>query len=252
MVVRVDSAGQVRTAGGAVGAEEPRRREDGVGRVVGARRVHPARGHGHVVGGERRGLELHRALGPRRVGPAVHAGQVRLAVVRLHRADGGQHRPGQPDAGRGGLLVEREHGRGDAGRRRADRRPASAEERDGRGDHRRAHRGHEKRSRHAPRRRRPSPAAGPEPGRSGAGPDGGAGRRSEQGHGPERSARQEASPHGQRTGRCGRPPFRRRPGSRSHRSTGGHGCSHHARDDDRPPPSNWRCASPSFNPRLIL
>ena len=106
VVVGVHGAGQVGPAGRAVGAQEARRRVDGIRRVVGARRHRPARRHRLVVGHEGGRLELHRPFGPRRIGAAVHAGQVRLTVVRLDGADGGEDRPGQtrdrwpPPAGR--------------------------------------------------------------------------------------------------------------------------------------------------------
>ena len=113
VVVGEHGAGQVGPAGRAVGAQQAGRGVDGVRRVVGARRHRPAGRHRLVVGGEGGRLELHGAFGARRVGAAVHAGQVRLAVVRLDGADGGEDRPGQPRAGGRRLLVERQHRRRD-------------------------------------------------------------------------------------------------------------------------------------------
>jgi hypothetical protein len=54
---------------------------------------------------ERRRLELHHTFGSGGIGAAVHPGEVRLAVVGLDRADGGEHRPGQ--AGRRGRRTRR-------------------------------------------------------------------------------------------------------------------------------------------------
>ena len=144
MVVGVHSPRQVGSAGRPVGAQQPGRRKDGVRGVVGARRIRPAGRHRLVVGGEGSRLELHRSLGPRGIGAAVDPGQGRLAVVRLDGADGRQDRPRQPGTRTCGLLVQRQHGRGDlrrGGRGRSGSTAADTEERGGRRQDRRSHNG---------------------------------------------------------------------------------------------------------------
>ncbi len=106
VVVGEERTGQAGGGAGAVGAQEAGRRVDGVDRVVGGGGRGPSRPD-RGVGGEGGRLELHRSLGPGRVGPAGDPGGVGPAAVTLHPADGGQHRPVEATAGGGGLLVER-------------------------------------------------------------------------------------------------------------------------------------------------
>src|SRR6266566_4921744 len=126
VVVGEDRPPQV-PAPGAVGAEHPGRGEDGVLRVVRGEPGGPVGPDG--VFGERGRLELHRPLGALAVLALVYPAGRGPAVVRFHRADPGQHLPGEPPAGPSrrlvpGQVVRRDPGRGGRGRgqgRRAER-----------------------------------------------------------------------------------------------------------------------------------
>src|SRR6266511_3860385 len=128
VVVGKQRAGQVAAPAGAVAAEL-------AGGGVGGRAdlVDVAGDAVAVVLPGRAGLaadaELHRPGRARRVGAGPHAGEGGAAVVRLVLADRGEHRPRQPWAVPGGVLVGAKVGGGDlrargpAGGGSANRRP---------------------------------------------------------------------------------------------------------------------------------
>jgi hypothetical protein len=139
VVVRVDGLHDPvqRSAVGAVGAQHPGRGVDGVGRIVRAEAM-PLVGMDRV-GRERRGLELHRALGTAVADRPVHVSGSRTAVARLDRADRGQYLPGQARAGLGGSGIEgqvpgRDVGQGLRGWRGGRRKPRQRGLRNG-GEH---------------------------------------------------------------------------------------------------------------------
>jgi hypothetical protein len=105
----------------ATGAQHRRCRVDRIRRVI-----HTERGAGIGINrilAERRGLELHRTLGPGEIRAPVHTRRTRAAVVALHRADPRQHTPRQARAGLRRVQVQRQIRRRDI-RQRHRRRAA--------------------------------------------------------------------------------------------------------------------------------